>query len=297
MAMSDPAIVVCGATGNQGGAVLDALLAKGGLRLKALTRNPERAQKWLTRGVEVVQGDLTDRGSLERAFHGATAVFGVTQPWSADYRKADTKAEIAQGRSLTEACLATGATLVFSTVLLENDKPTGIPHVDSKLELEQFVKERGVPAVILGPASFMDNIGMDFFPVRNGKVRGFVDGDAKVPLVSCRDIGRSVAGVMAALPAHLGKRHNLIAGLYSGEDICATLSRLRGGERFRYTAPPKLVMRLFVNEFYRMRVAFEQMGRPPLPPMFDEALRETAALVGTPVSLEAFLRDKGFAER
>jgi uncharacterized protein YbjT (DUF2867 family) len=293
----DPVIVVCGATGNQGGAAVSALLAARKWRVAALVRDPERGRALEGRGVELRRGDLLDEASLVAAFRGAHAVFGVTQPWSKDYRRADTRGEVRQGRALIDACAATRTRLVFSTVLLRDDRPTGISHVDSKLELEAYLRQKGLPAVVLGPASFMDNIGLDFFPVRRGRVRGFVDADARVPLVACRDIGRAAASVLDDLHPHLGKRHNLIGGLYSGLDICDTLSRLRGGEKFRYGAPPRLLMRLFAREFYLMRRTFEEAGRPPHPPLYDAGLRETAALIGQPTTLEAFLRDKGYADR
>jgi nucleoside-diphosphate-sugar epimerase len=151
--------------------------------------------------------------------------------------------------------------------------------------------------VILGPGSFMDNIGLDFFPVRRGKLRGFVDADAKVPLVACRDIGRAAVAVLENFDTQLGRRINLMSGLYSGLDICATLSALRGGEKFSYKAPPRLLMRIFAPEFYKMRQAFEQMGRPPFPPLYDETLRDTTALIGQPTTLEEFLRSKGYADK
>lgn len=292
-----PLIVVCGATGNQGGAVVDELLPSGKWRLAAVLRNLERGRSLAERGVELRQGDLLDEASLAAAFAGAHAVFGITQPWSSDYRKVDAGSEVRQGKALTNACATAGAKLVFSTALLRDDKPTGMPHVDSKLELEAYIRQKKLPAVILGPGSFMDNIGLDFFPVRRGKLRGFVNADAKVPFVACRDIGRAVAGVLGELESHLGKRYNLLDGLYSGLDICATLSKLRGGEKFRYSAPPRLLMRLFVPEFFKMRDAFEKMGRPPYPPIYDEAMRDTTKLVGQLTTLEEFLRKKGYAEK
>ena len=291
-----PLIVVCGATGNQGGAVVNALLATGQCRVAAVVRNLEKGRALSNRGVELRRGDITDEASLVTAFSGAQTVFGVTQPWAANYRHADTEKELLQGRAIANACARAGSILILSTVFLLDDKPTGIPHVDSKIEIEAFVRQKRLPAIVLGPASFMDNIGLDFFPVKKGKVRGFCDVDAKLPMVACRDIGRAVAGVFSDLEPHLGKRHNLISGLYSGFDICETLSKLRGGEKFRWAAPPRILMRLFANEFYKMRQAFETMGHPPFPPSFAEGLRVTAELVGQPTTLEAYLREKRFAE-
>ena len=292
--MSNPFVVVCGATGNQGGAVVDALLRRGRFKVRALVRDPRKAAALADRGVELATGDLVDTESLVHALTGAAGVFGVTQPWSSDYRKADVEAELAQGRSLIEASSRTQINLVLSTVLLVDHNPTGIPHVDSKIEIENLAQRLGKRLIILGPGSFLDNIGQPWYPVRKGKVRGFVDADAKVPLVACRDIGEAAAALLENFDAYAGRRVNLMDGLYSGLDICAALSRLRGGEPFSWSAPPKLLMRLFAKEFFKMRKAFEENGRPPIPPVLTDAVRETEALIPNHLTLDTYLKLKGY---
>jgi len=74
--MSDKKIIaVAGATGAQGGGLVRAIQAdtSGAFRARAITRNPESeaAQKRKAVGAEVVQGDLEDPGSIERAFRAA----------------------------------------------------------------------------------------------------------------------------------------------------------------------------------------------------------------------------------
>lgn len=295
--MSSSFVVVCGATGNQGGAVVDALLRRGRFKVRALCRDPRKAAALADRGVELATGDLVDTDSLVRAFTGAAGVFGLTQPWSSDYRKADVETELAQGRSLIEASSRAQINLVLSTVLLVDHKPTGIPHVDSKIEIENAAQRLGKRLIILGPGSFLDNIGQPWYPVRKGRVRGFVDADARVPLVACRDIGEAAAELLENFDAHAGRRINLVDGLYSGRDICDALSRLRGGESFSWSAPPKLLMRLFAKEFYKMRKAFEENGRPPIRPELTDAVRETRELIPDHLALDTYLKMKGYDTR
>jgi hypothetical protein len=73
-------VTVIGATGNQGGSVVDALLKSGKYLVRAVTRNStSAAAKALTaRGVEVVEADTSDLPSLIKAFAGSYAVFGLT---------------------------------------------------------------------------------------------------------------------------------------------------------------------------------------------------------------------------
>src|ERR687897_3680280 len=77
-------ILVTGATGKQGGALIKELAGKG-FRLRAMTRHPdgEAAQRLRAAGVEVVAGDLDDAASLERALAGAWGVFAVQNTWEA----------------------------------------------------------------------------------------------------------------------------------------------------------------------------------------------------------------------
>src|SRR5437899_9740383 len=75
---SDRTILITGVTGNQGGAVAQALQGTG-FYLRGLTRMPdsERAAALARHGVDVVKGDLDDEATLRRALAGAWGVFGV----------------------------------------------------------------------------------------------------------------------------------------------------------------------------------------------------------------------------
>ncbi|MBI4333930.1 MAG: NmrA/HSCARG family protein [Chloroflexi bacterium] len=298
--MDRKTIVVCGATGNQGGAVIQALLDAQKWNVTALSRNPgsERAQALSSNGVEVRKADLEDKASLAQAFRNAYGVFGVTQPFSPDYKKCNVAAETQQGRNIVDACLEAGVKhLVHSTVMHLGMEKTGMPHVDSKIVIEQYAVRSGVPNTLLRPASFMDNIGTPFFPVKKGLVRGFVDRDARVPYVSCHDIGIFAAIAFEHPEEYLGKAVDVMGDFVSGEDLCAILSKLRGGERFKYKAVPRLLMRIFAREFYSMRVTFEKWGRPPYPKEFPEAQTSCRKMYPKMMSVEDYLRFRGYDTR
>src|SRR6478672_2847538 len=92
----DRTILITGVTGNQGGAVAQALQGTG-FRLRGLTRKPEseRAAALARHGVDLVQGDLDDEATLRRALAGAWGVFGVQNPLAAGVER-----EEAQGKRL-----------------------------------------------------------------------------------------------------------------------------------------------------------------------------------------------------
>jgi uncharacterized protein YbjT (DUF2867 family) len=288
-------IVVCGATGQQGGAVIDALLASNQGPIRGLTRNlsGSSARALQTRGVEMVEADLGNAQSLEMAFQGAKTVFAVTQPWSSDYKKASPRAEVAQGMAiLTAAQRQTIEHLVFSTVVFDGSpRKTGVPHVDSKIEIEMELSKSSVPWTVLGPGTFIDNIGTKFFPVGYKSIRGFVSRETALPYIAVRDIGRAAAQVLTEPSKHLGKRLNLIAGIWDGSDVCKALTNVYG-RSYSWKAPPRLLMRLFAPEFYKMRLGFEAFGRPPFPPTYLESVEATRALLPDVWTVEDYVREK-----
>jgi uncharacterized protein YbjT (DUF2867 family) len=290
-------IAVCGATGQQGRAVVASLLARQQFAVRGLSRQPDgdAARRLRDQGVTIVKADLDDPSSLVAAFAGAHGAFGVTQPWKADYRRADPAREIAQGRHIADACAANGTRhLVLSTTIRITGGPTGIPHVDSKFTIEDDVMSRSVPWTILRPGTFMDNIGKPFFPVKNGTIKGFVAGDAKLPFVCCRDIGEAAATVFEQGERWTRKTVSLIGAFASGDELAADLGQLRG-RKYRYKSAPAWLMRWFAPEFYKMRRGMERVGRPPYPhrAAIDDALRETRALVPDARGLLEYLRQAG----
>lgn len=103
-----PAILVVGATGQQGGGVINALLATKppNLEIRVLTRNPGSAAaiSLKRRGVILVRGDLGDRTSLQNALEGCGAAYLVT-----DFRgPEDIQGELSQGRLFVDIVKETG---------------------------------------------------------------------------------------------------------------------------------------------------------------------------------------------
>src|SRR6476619_1234117 len=92
----DRTILITGVTGNQGGAVAQALRGTG-FHLRGLTRMPdgERAAALARHGVDVVKGDLDDDATLRHALAGAWGVFAVQNSL-----EAGVEGEEAQGKRL-----------------------------------------------------------------------------------------------------------------------------------------------------------------------------------------------------
>src|SRR5471030_2669395 len=136
--MQKMTVVVTGSTGKQGGAVAHGLLARGH-KVRAVTRDPNSKQAKLlaNAGASLVAASLEDTAAITRALEGATSFFAMTTPF------AGTDAEIRQGVAAADAAKAAGVHLVFTSVGNAN-KQTGVPHFDSKYEVEKHIFKVGV---------------------------------------------------------------------------------------------------------------------------------------------------------
>ena len=98
-------LVVFGATGNQGGSVINAVLgdAKTGndFKIRGITRDPTKpnAKALEARGVECVAADINSKDQISAALKGAYAVFAVTNYWE----KMDAELELDQGKTIADA--------------------------------------------------------------------------------------------------------------------------------------------------------------------------------------------------
>ncbi len=186
---SSKLILVVGATGQQGGAVARELLSRG-YQVRGLTRNPEseRAQAVADLGATMVQGDLGDRASLDRAVAGAYGVYAMTDFWEHGY-----KGEVQHGKNIADAAGAAGVQHIVYSSVASADKNTGIPHFESKYRVEIYLHELELPVTIVRPVSFMEN----WFYVRDALLQGVLEDprkpDSKDTYVAVGDIGRFVA--------------------------------------------------------------------------------------------------------
>ena len=183
-----PIILVSGVTGRQGGAVARELLSRG-YRVRGLTRNPasERAQRLAGLGIEMVKGDFNDIESLHRATEGVYGVFSVQNFW--EHGK---QAEITQGINMADAARRAGVSHFVYTSVANADKNTGIPHFDSKYEIEKHIQSIQLPYTIVRPVSFMENWEYSRADIENGILYGPLSPDVRHQHIAVKDIGRFV---------------------------------------------------------------------------------------------------------
>jgi hypothetical protein len=181
---SSKLISVLGATGNQGGSIVETFLANG-WRVRAITRNAssDKAKALAARGAQVVQGDLDDTDSLTKAFEGAHVIFAVSDFWGIYYDRAsyDDKTkpgqernqwageyELQQLKNSIDAAAKTPSLEHFilsslpNTTKLSGGKYAHIYHFDSKAAAEDYGKttypDLWAKTSIYLPAFFLTNL-------------------------------------------------------------------------------------------------------------------------------------------
>src|SRR5713226_810465 len=191
--MTDPGrtVLVTGATGRQGGAVVRHMLPKG-WKLRALTRNPQShaAQSLARQGVEIVQGDLEDAASIAGAAAGVYGIYSVQDFWAVGAKR-----EVQQGKNVADAAKKAGvAHFVYSSVG-GAERNSGIDHWESKWEVEKHIRSLGLPATMLRPAAFMENYYVDQVEIGilSGRLRDPIRGDKPYQTIASDDIGAFVA--------------------------------------------------------------------------------------------------------
>ena len=255
MAKKDKLILVTGATGKQGGAALRHLQAKG-FAVRAMTRDPEQpaARALVGQGAEVAKGDMEDVASIVRVLDGVYGVYSV-QDWQGGVEQ-----EVRQGVNLVEAAeRAVVDQIVYSSVAAA-DKNTGIPHFDSKFQVEERIQRAGVPYTILRPVFFMENwLGMRQ-TIEQGAITLPLKPETRLQMIAVDDIGAFVAMAFEHPGKWRGRAIDLAGDEHSMEETARVLSGPVGREVKYQQAPWEAFEQNAGHEMAVMFRWFEEVG-------------------------------------
>ncbi|KAI0455255.1 hypothetical protein F5B21DRAFT_503554 [Xylaria acuta] len=204
-------VLVTGATGKQGTAVIRALLAQDteGFVILAVTRDASSpaAKKLcsISPTIKLIQGNLDDVPTLfQKALSLAgQPIWGVYSVQVSMGKGVTSEGEIRQGTALIDESIKAGVKhFVYSSVERGGDKaswsnPTPIPHFRTKYNIEHHLREATAQGeagenmgwTILRPVAFMDNLAPGF------QTKAFMTalhnwvGSKPVQWVATKDIG------------------------------------------------------------------------------------------------------------
>jgi uncharacterized protein YbjT (DUF2867 family) len=247
-------VVVIGATGKQGGAVARGLLERGH-KVRAITRDPTSSQAKLlaNAGAALVEASIEDTTAITKALEGATSLFAVTVP------SGNTDAETRHGIAAVKAAKAAGVHLVFTSVGSAN-RQTGVPHFDSKYEVEKHIAKVGVRATILAPVAFMENLYFVKEQLAKGIYAAALPPTRALAQVAVADIGEVAVRVLENAGRFTGKRFDLASDELTGNDAMAILSRVTGRSFTYFQVPLDVVRQRMGEDAVKMYQWFDHVG-------------------------------------
>ncbi|KAK5657899.1 hypothetical protein OQA88_2448 [Cercophora sp. LCS_1] len=205
--MSPRSILVTGATGKQGNATINALLELSTpFTILAVTRDASSsaAKALVSKSplIKLVEGNLNDVPTLlstARSVNNNQPIWGVFAVLTSLGPGVTPESEIAQGKALISGAVSSGVNYFVYTSVERGgdaaswDNETPIPHFQTKLVLEKYLKETAgnkMDWCIIRPVAFMDNLepGMKT-AVFMTALRNWLGEEKKLQWVATRDVG------------------------------------------------------------------------------------------------------------
>nr|WP_079071330.1 NAD(P)H-binding protein [Streptomyces yokosukanensis] len=211
----DHMILVTGATGTTGSEVVRQLAARGA-KVRALTRDPARAQ--VPAGVETVRADYADPDSLAAAMAGVGAAYLVCPPGPG----------AAHDTALVAAARAAGVRRLVKLSAIGTDDPGTGPTVAWHGVGERVVRDSGAEWTVLRPSSFASNTLAWAAAVGRGEPVPNMTADGASGVIDPHDI--AAVAVRALLDAgHAGRTYTLTGpAAISVPDQVAVLAEVLG---------------------------------------------------------------------
>jgi NAD(P)H dehydrogenase (quinone) len=222
-------ILVTGASGQLGSAVIETLLKKMPARqITALTRDEAKIAGAKAKGVQVALGNYDDVGSLQTAMRGIDTVLLVSASDQGD--------RMQQHKNVVDAAKSAGVPgIAYTSRALRHRDALANPLMLEHFQTEDYIRASGLAYTI-----FRNALYMDVLPLFVGKQvfeTGIFQpaGDGKVAFALRTELGEAIANVLSAETCENKIYTFTGSAAYSFYDVAAVLSRLSGKE-VKYTA-------------------------------------------------------------
>jgi uncharacterized protein YbjT (DUF2867 family) len=248
-----PLISVVGATGNQGGSVINYLLQSKKFRLRGITRdrNSEKAKLLAEKGVEVVEANSNNREQIKQAFQGSYGVFAVTNFWDKE-NATNHSLEFQQGKLMADVAKEVGVQHYVWSSLHDVDAITKgeipLPHFTGKNKVEQHILDIKLPATFVYAGYFLSNTNWSKTNVEGVLEFSFgLQPDTKIPAFDVEDTGGWVAAIFENKDKYLGKRIHMASEYIAASQLPEIYTKVTG-KSSKFVPLPYDVVKKFMGE-------------------------------------------------
>jgi NAD(P)H dehydrogenase (quinone) len=220
-----PRVLVMGATGQVGRAVLSCLTGDASVEVIASARSPKKAGDL---GVPVVYLDLDRIETFAAALDGVDRVFMATG-YTVDMLR--------QSKDLVNCARRAGVRQIVHLGACGDDD-TRIAHYGWHQFIERYIESSGIGFTHLRPEIFMQNLlgyGGERY-VKNGVIRHYV-GNARLSWVDCDDVAAVAAACLLEPARHASMTYRLGYEAKTYYEVAQTFSDVLG-QPFRYEPQP-----------------------------------------------------------
>jgi NAD(P)H dehydrogenase (quinone) len=213
-------ILVSGAAGKTGRAVIRALTAKGET-VRALVHRLEQVRMVEGLGAgETIVGDMRVQTTMANATQGVRAIYHICPNMSPD--------EVTMGLVAIAAARAAGVEqFVYHSVL--HPQTEMMPHHWQKLRVEERLFESGLSCTILQPSAYMQNVLVHWDQILNRGIYAVPYATAsRLGMVDLEDVAAAAAAVLTE-PGHEGATYELAGTeVLSQTEVAAILGQTLG---------------------------------------------------------------------
>ncbi len=220
-----PKVLVMGATGQVGGALIPLLATNHNLQVVAAARNPEKAARL---AVPSVYLDLDDFSTFAPALEGIDRIFMATG-YTVDMLR--------QSKDLVNCAQRAGVKQIVHLGACGDDD-TRVAHYGWHQFIERYIASSGVTFTHLRPEIFMQNLlgyGGESY-VTQGVIRHYV-GSARLSWVDCDDVAAVAAVCLIDPDKHAGMTYRLGYEAKTYYELAEVLSSVIG-QPFTYEPRP-----------------------------------------------------------
>ncbi|TGE09727.1 SDR family oxidoreductase [Hymenobacter fodinae] len=215
-------ILVTGATGRLGGAVLQTLLQRTAAQhIAALVRDETKAVAWQAQGVSIRVGSYNDLASLDRAMQGVEKVLLISGGGEED--------GLQQHYNVIDAANKAGVSCLAYTSRALRDPATLVNQLMVRhFQTEAYIQASGLPHIIFRNILYMDTLPLFTGPTVLETGINLPGGQGKVAYALRSEMGEAIAKVLLADTCDNRIYHFTGAEAYSFHDLAAALTELSG---------------------------------------------------------------------